>query len=78
MFYTVTQINYFGNQCKPCLFQQGFPFVGPGTPRLPTGTEHSRVGSSTWLCPTSFCIYPNMSRTSRGSRELAEPLGLES
>ena len=52
--------------------------VRPGTVGLPTGTEYSRVESSTWLCPTSFCTYPNRSRTSRRSRELAEPRGLES
>ena len=28
--------------------------VRPETAGLPTGTEYSRVGSSTWLCPTSF------------------------
>ena len=28
--------------------------VGPGTVGLPTDTEYSRVGSSTWICPTSI------------------------
>ena len=28
--------------------------VRPGTAGLPTGSEYSRVGSSTWICPTSF------------------------
>ena len=52
--------------------------VGPGTAGLPTGTEYSRVGNSAWTRPTSFCIYPNRSRTSRRTRELAESLGLDS
>ena len=30
------------------------PYVRPGAAGLLTGVEHSRVGSSTWLCPTSF------------------------
>ena len=28
--------------------------VGPGTAGLPTGTEYSRVGSNTWICPSSI------------------------
>ena len=28
--------------------------VRPGTTGLPMGTEYFGVGSSTWLCPTSF------------------------
>ena len=28
--------------------------VRPGTTGLSSGTEYSRIGSSTWLCPTSF------------------------
>ena len=28
--------------------------VRPGTAGLPTGAECSRVGKSTWICPTSF------------------------
>ena len=28
--------------------------VGPETAGLPTSTEYFRVGSSTWICPTSF------------------------
>ena len=30
------------------------PTVRPGTAGLPTGTEYSRVGNSTWICPTSL------------------------
>ena len=52
--------------------------VGPRTMGLPTGTEYSRVGSSTWICPTSFCIYLNRSRTSLHTRELAKSLRLGS
>ena len=37
--------------------------VRPGATGLLIGAEYSRVGSSTWICPTSLCIYPNRSRT---------------
>ena len=52
--------------------------VRPGAAGLLIRTGYSRVGSSTWLCPTSFCIYPNRSRTSRRTRELAKLLKLGS
>ena len=32
----------------------GISSVRPGTVGLPTGTEHFRVGSGTWIRPTSF------------------------
>ena len=51
--------------------------VRPRTVGLSTGTEYSRVGNNTWICPSSFCIYPNRSRTSRRTRKLPDPLGVE-
>ena len=40
----------------------------PGTAGLPTGIECSRVGDSTWICPTSFV-------STRIGVELADVLG---
>ena len=34
--------------------QRARGLVRPGTTGLPTGIEYPRVGTSTWLCPTSF------------------------
>ena len=41
------------NACRTRL-RRARGLVRPGTIGLSTGTEYSRVGSSTWLCPTSF------------------------
>ena len=50
------------NACKTRL-RRTRGLVRPRIARLLTGVEYSRVGSSTWICPTSLCIYPNRSRT---------------
>ena len=41
------------NTCRTRL-RRALELVRPGAAGLPTGIEYLRVGSSTWLCPTSF------------------------
>ena len=46
--------NNYSSVVKSCIFFYHISFVKPGAAGLLTRTEYFRVGSSTWLSPTSF------------------------